>query len=81
MVQVSAGVRFGPGKVYVRTTGAVFAVSVSAGGSMTGTVAAPVLPAIGLPGRRLAIQRQAQDLAERLVGVLGRRHALPVARA
>ena len=38
----------------------------------------------GLAGHRiarrgLAVQRQAQDLAQRLVGILGRRHALPVA--
>jgi hypothetical protein len=32
-----------------RITGAVLAFSVSAGGSITGTVAAPILPVIGLP--------------------------------
>src|SRR5580692_5989446 len=33
----------------------------------------------GIAGSRLAIQRQAQDLAEWLVRILGRRHALPLA--
>ena len=37
MAHVSARVRLGPGKVYVRTTAAVFASSVSLGGSITGT--------------------------------------------
>ena len=33
----------------------------------------------GIAGGWFAIERQPQDLAERLVGILGRRHALPVA--
>ncbi len=32
----------------------------------------------GVAFGRFAIQRQAQNLAQRLVGILGRRHALPV---
>ena len=42
------------GNVYVLITRAVFAASVSLGGSINGTLAAPVLPAIGLPGAGLA---------------------------
>src|SRR5204862_6463988 len=41
------------GKVYVLTTFAVLAVSVSLGGSIRGIVAAPVLPKLGLPGAGL----------------------------
>src|SRR3954471_14155038 len=53
LAQVSAGVRLGPGKVYVLTTFAVLAASVSRGGSIRGILAAPVLPALGLPGAGL----------------------------
>src|SRR5262245_18706168 len=50
MVHVSAGVLLGPWKVYVLTTFAFLAASVSLGGSIRGMVAAPVLPKLGLPG-------------------------------
>ena len=61
------------------TTFAVLAVSVSVGGSMSGIVRAPVLPAVGIVGGGFAVQRQVQDLAYRLVRILGRREALAVA--
>ena len=44
-------------------------------------VAAPVLPKLGLPGRGLAVERQPQDLAFRLIRILGRGHALAVANS
>src|SRR5437867_4699883 len=53
MLQVSAGVMLGPGNVYVLTTFALLAVSVSLGGSISGIVAAPVLSKLGLPGAGL----------------------------
>src|ERR1017187_6494855 len=37
------------------------------------------LAGLWVAGRRFSIERQAQDLAQRLVGILGGGHALPVA--
>src|SRR3954452_13283062 len=51
-LQVSEGVRLGPGQVKLRPV-AVFAVSVFAGGLVIVTVEAPVRPAAGLPGAGL----------------------------
>src|SRR5215831_10210545 len=53
LVQVSAGVKLGPGNVYVLNTFAVLEASVSLGGSIRGMVAAPVLSKLGLPGAGL----------------------------
>ena len=79
-VQVSAGVRFGPGQVNDRP-GADFAASVSSGGIGDGDRrrADPAGPRIA--GRRRAVERQVEDLADRLAGALGGREALPLARA
>jgi len=65
----------------VLTGFAVLATSVSRGGSINGMVAAPVLPKLGLPGAGLPSQRQVQYLANWLVWILGRGHALAVANA
>ncbi len=63
------------------TTFALFAASVSVGGSISGTVDAPVLPEVGITRRWFAIQRQPQDLAYRLVRILGGGHALAIANS
>ena len=61
------------------TTFAVFAASVSLGGSIRGMVAAPVLPIVGIAGSRFAVQCQSQNLTDGLIGILGGRESLPIA--
>ena len=78
MLQVSAGVRFGPGQA-TRRPAALFAASVSSGGSVIVDRRSARPARHRIARRGLAVERQVQDLAERLARVLRRREALPLA--
>ena len=60
-------------------TGAVLASSVSRGGLMSGTLGGAGFSGHRIARRRLAVERQPQDLAKRLIGILRGRHALAIA--
>jgi len=71
-------VRPGPGKLATGSRLGGFRVARRIGDRHHGR---PQLACPGISGRRLSVERQVEDLAERLARVLRRREALPFARA